>query len=101
MDAPHPACGSVRPRTIARLPNLDRHAVGSTMGSSAREQAGGRSDVVSEGVGVVAQQRTMTQAPSGGPSVEEHAIRLIVVGSLVAYAVWAFIVGLREPNPQQ
>jgi hypothetical protein len=33
--------------------------------------------------------------------VEEHAILLIVVGSLMAYAIWAFIVGLREPNPQQ
>jgi hypothetical protein len=32
--------------------------------------------------------------------VEEHAIRLIIVGGLMAYAVWAFIVGLREPNPQ-
>ena len=69
------------------------------MGSSAREEVGGRSDVISEGVGVIAQRRTMTQAPSGGPSVEEHAIRLIVVGSLMAYAVWAFIVGLREPKP--
>ena len=51
-------------------------------------------------MGVIAQRRTMTQAPSGGPSVEEHAIRLIVVGSLMAYAVWAFIVGLREPKPR-
>ena len=32
--------------------------------------------------------------------MEEHAIRLIVVGSLLAYAVWAFILGLREPNSQ-
>ena len=32
--------------------------------------------------------------------MEEHAIRLIVVGSLMAYAAWAFIVGLREPNSQ-
>jgi hypothetical protein len=33
--------------------------------------------------------------------VEEEAIRLIIVGSLMAYAIWAFIAGLREPNPQQ
>ena len=32
--------------------------------------------------------------------MEEHAIRLFVVGSLMAYAAWAFILGLREPNPQ-
>jgi hypothetical protein len=33
--------------------------------------------------------------------VEEEAIRLIVVGSLLAYAVWAFIVGLRAPSPHR
>jgi hypothetical protein len=33
--------------------------------------------------------------------VEEDAIRLIVVGSLIAFVVWAFIVGLREPNPHR
>lgn len=55
--------GSVRPSTIARVPDLDRHADAFAMGSSAREKAGGRSDVVSEGVGVVAHRRTMTQAP--------------------------------------
>jgi hypothetical protein len=33
--------------------------------------------------------------------VEEQAIRLIIAGSLMAYAVRAFIVGLRQPNPQQ
>jgi hypothetical protein len=62
--------GSVRLGTSARVRDLDRHALASTMGSSAREKAGGRSDVVSEGVGVVAHRRTMTQAlkrrPFGG-----------------------------------
>ena len=33
--------------------------------------------------------------------MEEGTIRLIVVGSLTAFVIWAFIVGLREPNPHQ
>ena len=31
--------------------------------------------------------------------MEEDAIRLIVVGSLTAFVIWAFIVGLRAQKP--
>ncbi len=33
--------------------------------------------------------------------VEEHAIRLIVIGGLMAYVIWAFIRGLREPGSER
>ena len=88
----------MRPRTTARVRDLDRSAAAVTMGWSARSRV---DDPVSgrRVWGSPLSRSRPTQAPSGGPAVEEHVIRLVVVGSLMAYAVWAFIVGLRQANP--
>jgi hypothetical protein len=32
-------------------------------------------------------------------SMEEQAVRLIVLGGLLAFVAWAFFVGLRAPSP--
>jgi hypothetical protein len=37
----------------------------------------------------------------GGPTLEEDAIRLIVLAGLMAFVIRALIAGLRETNPHQ
>jgi hypothetical protein len=38
---------------------------------------------------------------SGGPSVEEDVVRLIVIAGLMTFVVRALFAGLREPKPEK